>query len=195
MRWFVVMWFIFVSAAHADDAPSAASGPLEVVQKIFTLAGRPEVATELAKQAEVNAFVDFDALARAALGHQFKATPAAEFQWFRNTLQEIIARTVYPKAPEFLSGVKITYKANQLPGGQNTKVMSSVQNKADITDVDYQLAAEKSGSWKVTDVAISGQSWVESIREQVASVIKKKKWKGLKENMNRRLNELKAGKA
>lgn len=201
MKWFLLIALVSVSVARADDgatpaAPvAAAAGPVEVVKKIFDLAGRPEVATDSLKQAEVNAFVDYDALARAALGKQFKATPTAEFQWFRDTLREIIGRTVYPKAPDFLSGVKITYKSNQAPSGQTAKVMSSVQNKADLTDVDYQLTAEKDGLWKVTDVAISGQSWVESIRDQVANVVKKKKWKGLKENMNRRLNELKSGKA
>jgi ABC-type transporter MlaC component len=194
MKWILLLAVFFVHTAHAIDtgkpAPSSTSGTVEVVKKIFELAGRPEVATDPVRQAEVNAFVDFEALARAALGNQFKA-----FQWFRDTLREIITRTVYPAAPEFLSGVKITYKASQAPSGQIAKVQSSVQNKADLTDVDYQLAAEKNGSWKVVDVAISGQSWVESIRDQVARVVKKKKWKGLKENMTRRLNELKAAKA
>ena len=192
----LILALVSVNAAGADNGmPTQAAGPVDMVKKIFDLAGRPEVATEPAKQAEVNAFVDFDALARAALGAQAKAQPAAEFAWFRDTLKDIIGRTVYPKAPDFLSGVKITYKTSQASSAKTAKVLSSVQNKADITDVDYKLAAEKDGSWKVADVAISGQSWVDSIREQVNSVIKKKKWKGLKENMNRRLNELKAGKA
>ena len=139
----------------------------------------------------MNALVDFDALARAALGKQ-KASPD-DFAWFRNTLQEIIARTVYPKAPDFLSGVKITYNAVDTKG-EKAKVKSTVQNKADLTDVDYELAQEK-GAWRVVDVAISGQSWVESIREEVGKVLKKSKWKGLKEKMNKRLNDLKSGKA
>jgi ABC-type transporter MlaC component len=200
MKLFLLIALCSFPVARAQDAPVPASapaaiGPVDVVKKIFDLAGRPEVATDAAKQAEVNALVDYDALARAALGAQFKVQPAAEFAWFRDTLKDIIGRTVYPKAPDFLSGVKISYKTSQSPSGKSAQVQSNVQNKADLTDVDYKLTAEKDASWKVSDVAISGQSWVDSIREQVASVIKKKKWKGLKENMNRRLNELKAGKA
>ncbi|MGZ3652479.1 MAG: ABC transporter substrate-binding protein [Bdellovibrionota bacterium] len=188
MKWMILLLAVS-SSAHAAPAE-----PKAVVQEIFARASAPEVATDVKKQAEVNAFVDFDALAKAALGKQFKATPPAEFQWFRDTLREIIGRTVYPKAPEFLSGVKITYSSDEAKDGR-AKVKSTVQNKADLTDVDYQLASEKGGDWKVVDVAISGQSWVESIRDQVNNVIKKKKWKGLKDSMNRRLNELKSGKA
>ncbi|HEY8279025.1 MAG TPA: ABC transporter substrate-binding protein [Bdellovibrionota bacterium] len=175
-----------VAPAFAGAAPKA------VVEEIFAKAGMPEISSDSGKQKEVTAYVDFGALAKAALGKEFKKVSAQEFQWFRDTLQEIITRTVYPKAPDFLSGVKITYNAVEEKGAK-AKVKSTVQNKADLTDVDYELA-QKDGSWKVVDVAIAGQSWVESIRDQVAQVIKKKKWQGLKDSMSKRLNDIKAGK-
>lgn len=172
--------------ARAEDSPQS------VVQTIFTRASEPEVAKDAGKQAAVNELVDFDALARAALGRE-KAAPA-DFAWFRDTLKDIIGRTVYPKAPEFLSGVKITYHDGETKGAK-AKVKSTVQNKADLTDVDYQLTLTEGKGWKVTDVSISGQSWVESIREEVGKVLKKSQWKGLKAKMTKRLNDLKAGKA
>lgn len=173
-------------------ASAAPAEPKAVVQDIFTRAAVPEVATDAKKQADVNELVDFDALARAALGKQKVAD--ADFAWFRDTLKEIIARTVYPKAPDFLQDTKITYNADEVAGGK-AKVKSTVQNKADLTDVDYQLALEEGKGWKVTDVSISGQSWVESIRDEVAKVLKKSKWAGLKSKMSKRLNDLKSGKA
>jgi ABC-type transporter MlaC component len=162
------------------------------VQEIFRQASVPEVATDGAKQAEVSSHVDFDALAKAALGKQ-KAS-AEDFAWFRDTLKEIITRTVYPKAPDFLKDTKITYNAADAKGARAT-VKSTVQNKADLTDVDYSLANEGDKGWKVTDVSISGQSWVESIRDEVGKVIRKSKWAGLKQKMTKRLNDLKSGKA
>jgi ABC-type transporter MlaC component len=176
----------------ALGAHAAASEPKAVVQEIFQKAGVAEVATDASKQAEVSTYVDFDALARSALGKQKPS--AEEFAWFRDTLKEIIARTVYPKAPDFLSGVKINYNAVDTKGKSST-VKSTVQNKADLTDVDYKLSDEGEKGWKVVDVSISGQSWVESIRDEVGKVIKKSKWAGLKQKMNKRLNELKAGRA
>jgi ABC-type transporter MlaC component len=186
---FLMLLMPFTALAAGEPTVAA---PKEVVQDIFTRAGVAEVATDAKKQAEVNELVDFDALARAALGKQKVAE--ADFAWFRDTLKEIIARTVYPKAPDFLKDVKITYSADEVKDGK-AKVKSTVQNKADLTDVDYQLANEGGKGWKVTDVSISGQSWVESIREEVGKVIKKSKWAGLKTKMQKRLNDLKTGKA
>lgn len=188
MKLFLLLsMFLVPACVLADEA-----GPKEVVQEIFAKASAPEVSSDSAKQAEVSGHVDFTALARAALGKE--KVPPAEFTWFRDTLQEIIGRTVFPKAPEFLKGVKITYNSVDTKGSAAT-VKSTVQNKADLTDVDYKLALEQGKGWKVVDIAIGGQSWVESIRDQVKEVVKKKKWKGLKDSMNRRLNELKKEKA
>ena len=182
----VVAWPLSVTAAPVE--------PKAVVQEIFTQASAPEVATSADKQGEINAKVDFETLASNALGKNAKTVAAHERAWFKNTLQEIISRTVYPKAPEFLSGVKINYDKVEEKNGKAT-VASTVQNKADVTDVIYKLEKGAGGEWKVVDVAISGLSWVDSIREQVSSTIKTKKWKGLKELMNKRLADLKAGKA
>lgn len=181
----VVAWPLNVIAAPVE--------PKAVVQEIFTQASAPEVATSADKQGEINAKVDFDTLANNALGKNAKSVPAPERAWFKNTLQEIISRTVYPKAPEFLSGVKINYEKVEEKNGKAT-VASTVQNKADVTDVSYKLQKGAEGEWKVVDVAISGLSWVDSIRDQVSSTIRTKKWKGLKELMNKRLADLKAGK-
>lgn len=190
MKKILVLMFAF--AGFANSAAASAE-PKEVVQDIFARAGVPEAATDLAKQNEISAHVDFDQLAKSALGKEFKKASAADYKWFRDTLKEIITRTVYPKAPDFLKDVKIVYNEVDTKGDKS-KVKSTVQNKADLTDVDYQLGKNKGGEWKVIDVSISGQSWVESIQEQVIDAIKKKKWKGLKDAMSRRLSDIKAGK-
>lgn len=180
----LLLWSVQATAAIAD--------PKAVVEDIFAKASVASIASDREKQAEVNAHVDFDALATAALGTQKKTIPAKEYQWFRSTLQEIITRTVYPEAPDFLAGVKIQYDSVEKKGG-HTLVKSTVQQKADLTEVSYKLAPS-GDSWKVVDVSISGVSWVDSIRDQVRDTVKKKQWKGLKDAMNKRLKELKDGK-
>ena len=184
-------WFALILLAPAISF-GAIEDPRNVVENIFQRASVPDIAKDLKKQGEVNSFVDFDALAKAALGQEFKKASSSDFQWFRDTLQEIISRTVYPKAPDFLSGVKITYNSVDTKG-DSAKVKSTVQNKADLTDVEYVLSSSR-GGWKVVDVSISGQSWVDSIRDEVGKILRKSKWKGLKEKMNRRLSDLRAGK-
>lgn len=189
MKWLVLFTLITSSSA----ALASPANPQSVVEGIFTTASAPEVISDKSKQEEINAKVDYDTLAKSALGKNFKSTSASDFAWFRDTLSEIITRTVFPKAPDFLKGVKISYDEIKEKGNRAT-VKSTVQNKADLTDVSYVLEKDKSGEWKVVDVSISGQSWVESIRDQVTEVLKKKKWKGLKDSMSKRLADLKAGK-
>ncbi len=174
------------------QAFAAISDPKSVVEEIFAKASTPAIASDSAQQQQVNALVDFDALAAASLGSEKKKISAKDFDWFRSTLQEIITRTVYPKAPEFLAGVKIQYDSVEQKQGF-TLVKSTVQNKADLTEVQYKLSAN-GDAWKVVDVSISGISWTDSIRDQVKDVVKKKKWKGLRAAMEKRLTELKAGK-
>lgn len=172
--------------------PSLAfANPQKVVEDIFSKAGQSEISSSQEKQKEVSAMVDFSALAKSALGKDAKGVAPKELEWFQQTLQEIITRTVYPKAPDFLKGVQIAY--DKVEEKKNFAfVKSTVQNKADLTEVEYKLAKTKD-NWRVVDVSISGLSWVESIHDQVKDVLKKKKWKGLKEAMNKRLNELKSG--
>jgi ABC-type transporter MlaC component len=185
-----IFWALVISV----NSLAAVADPKAVVQDIFTRASIPEIAKDAGQQKAVNELVDFEALANSALGKQAKAVPAKEREWFRDTLKEIITRTVYPKAPDFLKDVKITYDAVQEKGAKAT-VISQVQNKADLTDVQYRMEKTKDGAWRVVDISISGLSWVESIQDQVRDVLKKKQWKGLKEAMNKKLGELKAGQA
>jgi hypothetical protein len=46
----------------------------------------------------------------------------------------------------------------------------------------------------VVDVAIDEESWVKTINEKVQKTLKEKGWPGLKDLLNKRLNELKANK-
>lgn len=171
---------------------SAAVEPRQVVEEIFTKASAPSVVSDRSLQEEINGKVNFTAMSKAVLGKESQKLPAAEFSWFDQTLKEIITRTVYPAAPSFLQDVKISYKDVDMKGAQAV-VQSSVRNKADMTDVNYTLAKVNDG-WQVVDISIDGESWVQSIREQVQATLKKQKWAGLKEKLNQRLLTLKSGK-
>jgi ABC-type transporter MlaC component len=175
--------------AFGADPTKGAPAPQQVVEAIFAKASMPEIAVNPTTQGEVNALVDFAALSRSALGRQTKGLSSADIAWFQKTLQEIITKTVYPKAPDFLKGVSISYESTQLRG-KVAVVKSSVQNKADLTDVHYRLAQQKDGSWRVVDVSIAGLSWVDSIGDQVRETIRQRKWAGLKAAMEKRLAEL-----
>ena len=192
MRFFslalIIAGALFLRPAFGEEL-----GPKATVEAIFAKSANTEISTDITKQKEVNTYVDFAVLATSALGKDGTKLSKQDLEWFKETLQEIITRTVYPKAPDFLKGVKISYSGIEELGNFVT-IKSEVQNKADITEVNYKLQKSADSKWRVVDVSISGISWVESINDQVHDVLKKKKWKGLKDALSKRLQELKNGK-
>lgn len=177
--------FLIVSVANAAE-----KDPKAIVEEIFQHAGQEQVATDTSLQADVNKHVDYEAMARAVTAKV--KVPAGEFDWFQNTLKEIISRTVYPEAPNFLKNVSISYKAVEIDG-DNATVHSVVKKKADLTEVNYKLKKQLQSEWRVVDIAIEGESWVGTIRDQVNSTLKKKQWKGLREALSKRLEKLRQG--
>lgn len=186
----IVAVIFSMNSSLADILPAQ-----KVVEEIFAKAAQETVINDQAVQTAINQRVDFVAMSRAVLGAEGKKISAQEFDWFRSTLQEIITRTVYPSAPNFLAGVQISYKSVVEKSTAAVVVKSSVQNKADITEVNYTLAKSAAGDWKVIDVSFDGESWVESIKDQVSETLKKKKWIGLRKQLNDRLQNLKEGKS
>lgn len=181
---FVLSTFLSASGMAMAEEPKA------VVEEIFAKAAKDEVKKDKSLQSSINANVDFTTMARSVLGAEVIKVSSADFDWFRSTLQEIITRTVYPNAPEFLAGVSIKYKDVELKGAKAV-VKSEVHNKADTTDVNYTLARGKDGTWKVIDISLDGESWVASIKEQVAETMRSKEWAGLKKQLSERLAKLK----
>ncbi|MBC7540515.1 MAG: ABC transporter substrate-binding protein [Bacteriovorax sp.] len=174
------------------NAVQAAITPEDLIKDIFVKVGHENLLLNSKSKEEVELHVDFNEMTKVILGQEIAKRSPAELKWFESTIKEIITRSVYPSAPKFLENVKITYKKTK----QNTddaKVFSSVNKKGESTDVDYLL--KKIGTdWKVVDVSIDDESWVKTINEKVQKTLKEKGWNGLKDLLNKRLNELKANK-
>lgn len=162
--------------------------PKDLIQNIFTLAQKENPLNNPKTKAELDANFDFHTMSLNILGEEAKKRSASELKWFEDSIKEIITKTVYPKAPEFLTGVKITYRDTQL---DNTKaiVPSTVAKKGEKTDVSYTLL--KSGStWKVIDVSIDEESWVKTINDKIKKSLKEKGWNGVKDQIDTRLKAL-----
>lgn len=174
------------------NAAQASATPEDLIKDIFVKVGKENLLLNNKTKEEVELHVDFNEMTKVILGQEVSKRSAGELKWFEATIKEIITRSVYPSAPKFLENVKITYKKTR----QNTddaKVFSSVSKKGESTDVDYLL--KKIGTdWKVVDVSIDDESWVKTINEKVQKTIKEKGWNGLKDLLNKRLNELKSNK-
>lgn len=162
----------------------------EVVEEIFTKAAKPEISKDNTLQTELNALVDYSHMAKEVLGAEFKKRSPSELQWFEKILRDIISLSVYPAAPEFLGKVNITYKEIKEEANKSS-ISSVVKHKGEETEVSYRL--HKQGeSWKVYDVALDGESWTDSIRDEVQKILKKEGWNGLKKRLSKRLDTLSA---
>jgi ABC-type transporter MlaC component len=167
---------------------NASMGPKDIVKYIFKTASLKSIGADEKLQNSINVNVDFNAMAVKALGSEFKKISKTEFTWFSKTIREIITKTVYPEAYGFLNKVRISYEEEEIES-KTAEILSVVKNKAEETDVVYFFNKTKN-VWKITDISIDDESWVESINEQVVRTIKKQKWSGLKSKLTKRLNKL-----
>ena len=157
------------------------------MQKVFALLQSPKFETSISMQKKVTNTFSFSLMSKAILGKEAKKH-TADLKWFTNTLQKIVTKTVYPEAPNFFQGVKISYEEVEKVG-KNYTLLAVVMKRGEETEV--LVTFSKVGkNWKIIDVAIDDESWVENIREQVSSTLKKKKWSGLKRDLNKRLADL-----
>src|SRR3989344_2828432 len=103
--------FILFSVGILFHFPAfSAVGPKEVVEKIFSKAASPKIVSDKSLQKDLESNVNFSAMAAGVLGMHYGKVSHEEFEWFQNTLREIITRTVYPEAPQFFKNVKIHFK-------------------------------------------------------------------------------------
>lgn len=162
--------------------------PEVLIKDIFALAQKENPLKNPTTKEALDSHFDFKQMSLNILGTEAKSRSAADLKWFEDSIKEIITKTVYPKAPEFLQGVKITYKTTLIDENKAT-VPSVVAKKGEKTDVSYTLT--KSGAtWKVVDVSIDDESWVKTINDKMKKTLKEKGWAGVKDMLNKRVMAL-----
>lgn len=180
---FLLLVPLFVKAQSTSDVT-----PEALIQNIFSLAQKENPLKNAQLKNELDSYFDFKQMALNILGDEAKKRNASDLLWFEESIKEIITKTVYPKAPDFLKGVKITYK-NTLIDDSKATVPSVVSKKGEKTDVNYTLL-KRGSSWKVIDVSIDDESWVKTINDKMKKTLTEKGWSGVKDLLNKRKKEL-----
>lgn len=177
---------IFSSSVFAED-----SGPRQVIERIFENARKPEIVKNRQLQNSINAHVDFEQMAKSVLASHYASLAKNDQDWFVQTLKSIITQTIYPKAPGFFSGVKLSYEKSS-EAGAKASLLSIVEKKGEETEVLYSFH-RIGDQWKIVDIAIDEESWVDNIKSEVQGVWQKEKWTGLKKRLQERLAKLETG--
>lgn len=173
----------FVKAQSKEDSPE------NLIKNIFNLAQKENPLKNDTNKKELDSYFDFHQMSLAILGDEVKKRSSQDLVWFENSIKEIITKTVYPKAPDFLTGVKITYQTTLTIDETKAVVPSIVSKKGEKTEVSYTLT-KKNGNWKVVDVSLDEESWVRTISDKMKKSLKEKGWSGVKELLNTRIKNL-----
>lgn len=179
--------FFIVLISHNSNANDPSK---DVVEKIFKWAKSKNVSKSTKLQDNINTLIDFEKISKSILGKHLKKRSSKDQIWFQKTLKEMLAKTLIPKAPGFLKEAKVKYKKTQQSDSKNTVVKSVIEYREDETEVDYKLKKYKN-DWKIIDIIIDGDSWVNDIKEQVQDTLDIESWESFKNRINKKMNKSK----
>lgn len=191
------IYFLVAAFAAALVGPLAAAAPEPTTPKdvVHTIIERARTLDNKALHAEnakvIESLVDFQKLALDALGDRAKQASLAQKNEIENLLRKIITKTVYPDAPKFFRDVTIDFTTEQTSSHGRTHITSVVTKGDKRSTVEYWLQPD-AGSFKVVDLAIEGERWVENVHDQFDEVIGKNGVAGLIQKMRKRLSQLDA---
>jgi phospholipid transport system substrate-binding protein len=156
--------------------------PLEVVKagnSDVQKAANAQGATVDQLAAVVEKFVDFEELAKRALGKNWDTLTAAQRKDFTETMKGLL-RASYAQKALGQANANVTYGKETLKGDEAT-VNTTIKVKTDQVPVDYRLykAAGKGGGWRIYDVVTDEVSLVETYAGQFRKLLADKGFDGL----------------
>lgn len=167
----------------------AQESPRAIVEKIFSQVKTKEFQTNNKAQKEITDMFDYLLMTQKILGpSELKKHPATEVEWVSNHIKQIVSLTVYPKSHDFLKDVSLKHQA--LTNKKNkASILTIIKKRGEETEVETVF--QQSGStWKIIDISIDDESWVDNIQQQVKDTLAKKNWIGLKKSLSERLEKL-----
>ena len=142
---------------------------------------------QLVRQA--NAFLDLEAMAKAALGARWQEATSEKQIIFMDLLWKLIAQVAYPRSREFLGDFQIRYPEVRRDSN-GFEVHSVVKHEEEALDakVVYHVY-QGDGQWKIDDVVLDGVSLIEDMSYQFDKIIQGSGFSGLLERMKERLDQ------
>ncbi len=183
----ILLVLLAIMQASAVEQPTTAKGVVETIIERARHLDNKATYTDNARTIE--SLVDFKTLATNALGNRASDASGAQKHEIEELLRKIITKTIYPEAPKFFRDVKIDFTAEENAADQRTHVTSVITKAEKRSTVEYWLAKENTG-YRVVDLAIEGERWVENVHDQFDELIAKKGVSGLITRMKKRLGEL-----
>ena len=186
-----VIIFCFISSLFFSFESLAAKEqvkPLPIIQDIFTKAKSQNFRKNKKLQNQVSYYFDYEKMGLDILDQFAIKRNKKDVSWFQNIIKDIITKTVYPEAQDFLSKVKISHEISE-QSKNSIQVLTLITKRGEETEV-LSFFKKLKGKWRIVNISIDDESWVENIQTQVHKTIKEKGWTGLKKSLSKRLKEL-----
>jgi phospholipid transport system substrate-binding protein len=167
------LW-LAVTAGSATDALEARDRQIRAVV--------PKQGSELSPAARqrvedtVVELVDFDGVARAALGKRWDEQTPAKRKRFMQAFTRRFKKAATSQV-DFFRSTQTTFGAER-PEGDDVKVPSTVTIKGEPTQVDYRMR-KIGGAWRIEDIVVDDVSTVEDYRSAFAKIINERGFDGL----------------
>lgn len=183
---FVLLFTAQTAIAQTPEATAIRQMMERRDRQIKTLLG-PSGSTYTESQREqlkeiINGIMDYDAMARIALQESYNTATPAQRTEFVKLFSQVIRDQSLAKLDVYRA--QVVY--DKIRGdGKNAKVETTAIFNNVRTPVWYAL--EKRGTaWVITDMAVDNVSTAESYRRSFQSVIRRRGFDGLLENLRRR---------
>jgi ABC-type transporter MlaC component len=187
MKVFLSTMITILTISFAQTKPSSS---IDVVKNIFKWAKNQNISKNKNIQKNVNELIAFEYISKKVLGKHYLKKTKSERNWFKNTLKKMMAQSLYPKASGYLDKVKIKYKKTIETNKNLSVVRSVIIYRGEETEVNYKLVV-KNKKWKLIDILIDDDSWVDDIQEQVQDTLELEGWKSFKNRLNKKINNTK----
>jgi phospholipid transport system substrate-binding protein len=144
------------------DVQKAATAPGATVEQLATV---------------VEKFVDFEELAKRALGKEWDKRTPAEQKDFSETMKGLL-RASYAQKAIGQANAQVKYGKETINGSEAT-VGTTLTVKKDQVPVDYKLYKSAKGGWRIYDVVTDEVSLVETYQSQFRKLLADKGFDGL----------------
>ncbi|MCD6500079.1 MAG: ABC transporter substrate-binding protein [Deltaproteobacteria bacterium] len=192
---------VVVTAALGIEFPAVGSPPKRVVkathEKINEFLRRerahPGQKTSLDRRIKglVEQLIDFDVLARSAMGKRWGQLDEAKQKTFVDLFRELVERSYLNKLRGRLDYTLQYGRAVQFGNGAKVAVTVVRMNRGrrETTDIEYRMR-RLAGRWRVVDVVTNQVSLARNYRRSFARIMRRDGYDGLIRKMKRKIAKL-----
>ena len=191
---------LVIAVVGPAQASAFAEGPISAIRRTNTTLNkllRKETAKPASKRiqkrlkATVGAFLDFEELARRALGKHWEKRTASERAEFVSVLANLIENN-YVKQMRGNLDYKLKYNGERVKGSQarvETSVIVEKDGRVQEVEISYKMRKTRRG-WMVYDVITDDVSVVRNYRSQFNRIIRRNSYEHLLKKMRSKAEKI-----